>query len=202
MKVSMLKTGCLAFLFSAALPAMAAQNESLDWDDADQVEDEVAVSMEMYGDQMTPANNDDDDNDPALVEHRGRLQRIKAKVKKTCEAVKASDDQKSAIKDAFSDYKQEALPLRAKVIVARLKYAKNAASPEGTASAAADVAKEGVVAATGLMVAKYKLSDKVLFDVLKADQRKAGLKCGVAIKTYVKIKWALKKARAMSRRHD
>lgn len=105
-----------------------------------------------------------------------------ARVKKVCAKVEASDEQKTEIRDAAFAYKVAAAPLEATVKISKIKYVQNILASDGTAALATSAAADGIAAKTDLLEAKEALITKIFFEILKPEQRPAGLKCLMAIK--------------------
>lgn len=161
MRFMLLQVGALALAGGLTLPAFA---------DTSAVKAEAGIFEEVFAEGVQ------------LDGHGGKghsdpIKRVKA----ICSKVKATEEQKKAIRDEVLAYKEKAIPLEATEKVAKLKYYRNVVNTDGTLEIADSTASQCVMAKTDLLKAKEALSNKILFGILEQEQREPGFKCMLAI---------------------
>jgi hypothetical protein len=94
-----------------------------------------------------------------------------------CKRITLDDTQKAALRTALYEHKKERISIRAEVKTTHLTYAHTVSSSTST-RAEAEAAGAALTAAVGKgATSKMEFANKVLYDILTAEQRPAGYKC-------------------------
>ena len=115
------------------------------------------------------------DFDEMVADDHGGRAHHRRRAHEVCKQVKLEDAQKAQLKEALYQYKKDRIQQRAALKLAALEYGKvlGSATTEKTAAATAAQALQGGVAK--LVETSTSFLNNVFFNILKPEQREAGL---------------------------